>query len=218
MLTFIEKKKNHHHRGIKWLITARPTFLNLNLNVNSMRHQPMTAKRRFHDNNENNVINEYLEIFSFSFTPPIEDMKFLIVKQCVISSIASPGNAKLGIRMTTLHEQTLTEEIEESCSDPDDEYDRVAYKPPIRSKFPMSKTMGSLRDIGNNSFISNTPITNSTSNGMTTNDAIKAGTPSMTSSTSSGYDSQAVSSTNLTNDDSFSIQSINVDDTLGTII
>lgn len=121
--------------------------------------------------------------------------------------------------MTTLHEepssrQTLTEELEESDSDPEDDYDRVAYKPPLRSKFPMSKTMGSLSSYMSSNSIT-TPLSGNAINGMSTSDAIKAGTPSMTSSTSSGYDSQTVSSSNLTNDDSFSVQSISVDDTLG---
>jgi kinesin family member 13 len=41
------------------------------------------------------------------------------------------------------------------------------------------------------------------------------GTPSMSSSTSSGYGSQAVSCSNLTNDDSLSLRSMSVDETPG---
>jgi len=41
------------------------------------------------------------------------------------------------------------------------------------------------------------------------------GTPSMSSSASSGYGSQAVSCSNLTNDDTLSLRSMSVDDTPG---
>lgn len=44
---------------------------------------------------------------------------------------------------------------------------------------------------------------------------IAAGSPSMNSSTSSGYGSQAVSCSNLTNDDTLSLRSMSVDDTPG---
>lgn len=141
---------------------------------------------------------------------------------------ASPGNIKLGLRMTTLHEepssrQTLIEEVEDSYSETDenDDSDSIAQQPPQqKSKFPMSKTMGSLRDIGN----SNTVAFNASSTGTTivpnsvTNSVASkqtAGTPSMTSSTSSGYGSQAVSYTSLTNDDTLSLRSMSVDDTPG---
>jgi kinesin family member 13 len=43
------------------------------------------------------------------------------------------------------------------------------------------------------------------------------GTPSMSSSTSSGYGSQAVSCSNLTNDDSLSLRSMSVDETPGKL-
>lgn len=128
--------------------------------------------------------------------------------------------------MTTLHEepssrQTLTEEVEDSYSETEDneDSDHIAQQqqPQPKSKFPISKTMGSLRDIGSNNFNeSNTGSTNAPSS-VTNSVAAKqtAGTPSMTSSTSSGYGSQAVSYTNLTNDDSLSLRSMSVDDTPG---
>lgn len=137
---------------------------------------------------------------------------------------ASPGNSKLGLRMTTLHEepslrQTLTEEVEDSYSETDenDDSDSITQQPQPKSKFPMSKTMGSLRDIGTSNFnASNIVLTNATI-GITNSVAAKqtASTPSMTSSTSSGYGSQAVSYTNLTNDDTLSLRSMSVDDTPG---
>lgn len=108
--------------------------------------------------------------------------------------------------MTTLHEEpssrhTLTEEIDENYSDSElNQFDESAMrKPPLKSRFPTSKTMGSLRDIGNNyqsMSISNSIITNVTKNvrksavNAPNNNKQATGTPSMTSSTSSGYGSQ----------------------------
>lgn len=125
--------------------------------------------------------------------------------------LASPANAKLGLRMTTLHEepstrQTLHEEVDENYSDSElTQYlDDTAVKPPIRSKFPMSKTMGSLRDIGNNFQTVNNVrnhsnvtaknlrknATNAINKHTTTTTTTTSGTSSLTSSTSSGYGSQ----------------------------
>lgn len=112
--------------------------------------------------------------------------------------------------MTTLHEepstrhQTLTEEMEENYSDSElNQFhdDSISTKPPLRSRFPTSKTMGSLREIGGSfqSITSSTNITNNSVKNMrkssiTNNTNIGkqtiTGTPSMTSSTSSGYGSQ----------------------------
>lgn len=119
--------------------------------------------------------------------------------------LASPASGKLGLRMTTLHEEpssrhTLTEEVEENYSDSElNQFDESAVrKPPLKSRFPTSKTMGSLRDIGS-SYQSMCSTTSITSNNVTKNvrkNATNAsnkqpsGTPSMTSSTSSGYGSQ----------------------------
>lgn len=107
--------------------------------------------------------------------------------------------------MTTLHEEpssrhTLTEEVEENYSDSELNHfhdDSAVRKPPLKSRFPTSKTMGSLRDIGNNFQLMSSSTSNA--NNVTknvrknaTNAANKqaSGTPSMTSSTSSGYGSQ----------------------------
>lgn len=112
--------------------------------------------------------------------------------------------------MTTLHEepstrQTLTEEIDENYSDSElKQYlEDTAVKPPIRSKFPMSKTMGSLRDIGNNFQAMNNVRNNANVtaknlrknvtnviNKHTSGTSGTSGTSSLTSSTSSGYGSQ----------------------------
>lgn len=138
---------------------------------------------------------------------------------------ASPGNSKLGLRMTTLHEepssrQTLTEEVEDSYSETDenDDSDSIAQQQPQpKSKFPISKTMGSLRDVGSSNFNTSSTGTANAPTSVINSVAAKqtAGTPSMTSSTSSGYGSQAVSYTNLTNDDTLSLRSMSVDDTPG---
>lgn len=126
--------------------------------------------------------------------------------------VASPASGKLGLRMTTLHEEPpssrhpLNEDVEENYSDSElNQYDDTAVrKPPLKSRFPTSKTMGSLRDIGS-SYQSMCSSVNATNNVTTTttmsknvrksavnaqNKQINQGTPSMTSSTSSGYGSQ----------------------------
>lgn len=126
--------------------------------------------------------------------------------------IASPASGKLGLRMTTLHEEPstrhpLNEDVEENYSDSElNQYDDTAVrKPPLKSRFPTSKTMGSLRDIGSSyqSMCSSVNATNNvTTNTQTSKNLRKSavnaqnnkqtnqGTPSMTSSTSSGYGSQ----------------------------
>ncbi|XP_073848830.1 kinesin heavy chain 73 isoform X2 [Musca autumnalis] len=159
---------------------ARPTFLNLNLNSNSLRTQP---------------------------TKP------------------SPATSKLmGMRMTTLHEEplgghrSLAEEPEDSLSDSEynhdydlDKQQRLnSYQTP-RSRLTSSKTMDSFMDVSshsNHSYLSYTSNVNTNLKHLT-----GLATPSMSSSTSSGYGSQAVSCTNLTNDDIASMRSMSIDET-----
>uniref|UniRef100_A0A1I8P0E7 Kinesin-like protein KIF13A n=1 Tax=Stomoxys calcitrans TaxID=35570 RepID=A0A1I8P0E7_STOCA len=165
--------------GIASYLSARPTFLNLNLNSNSIRTQP---------------------------TKP------------------SPATSKLmGMRMTTLHEEplgghrSLAEEPEDSYSDSEynNEYDldksrSNSYQAP-RSRLTSSKTMDSFMDVGSNSshsYLSYTSNVNTNLKHLT-----GLATPSMSSSTSSGYGSQAVSCTNLTNDDIASMRSMSIDET-----
>lgn len=119
-------------------------------------------------------------------------------------TLASPATCKLGLRMTTLHEepsslgprQDLAEEPEDSYSDPEyNEYEdeKIMQKPQIKSRFPTSKTMGSLTEIGSSHHNS---IGQTANNGIGTSaiGPVQAkhivGTPSMTSSASSGYGSQ----------------------------
>lgn len=102
--------------------------------------------------------------------------------------------------MTTLHEEplgqrTLVEEPEDSYSDPEYvEYETYEEKnlektKPTNRLLSSSKTMGSLVEIGNHQSTNN--ILSYTSN---TNTALKhiVGTPSMSSSASSGYGSQVI--------------------------
>ncbi|XP_053609168.1 kinesin-like protein KIF13B isoform X3 [Plodia interpunctella] len=135
---------------------ARPTFLNLNLNLNSLRLQ----------------------------TP----------------NKSSPASGKLGLRMTTLHEEPGRRNDDDSHSEPEsapnDELTtprshRTRARATPRGFLPTSKTLDSLHELA----CERVPSKNS---------------PSISSS---GYGSQAVSSTNLTNDDTLSIRSMSVDDT-----
>ncbi|KAK0163260.1 hypothetical protein PV327_006961 [Microctonus hyperodae] len=113
--------------------------------------------------------------------------------------IASPNmGGKLGPRMTTLHEETSNtgnqpsspiQDDDEEKSDADySEYE--SYQAPAKPIRPLttSRTLDSLAEL----------------------QSTKLNTPSMSSS---GYGSQAVSTTNLTSDDSISIKSISVDET-----
>lgn len=100
--------------------------------------------------------------------------------------------------MTTLHEEpthgqrTLTEEPEDSYSDPEyNEYEtleeKTARKYKIRSRLSSSKTMGSLTEIGHShSTMLPYTVVNATASAM----KHIVGTPSMSSSASSGYGSQ----------------------------
>ncbi|XP_011875550.1 PREDICTED: kinesin-like protein KIF13A isoform X1 [Vollenhovia emeryi] len=141
------------------LNSARPTFLNLNLNLNSLTRLQQSTSAKSSPN--------------------------------MVSS-------KLGPRMTTLHEETLNvgnqastpiNDDDEEKSDADySEYE--AYQAPPKPVKPLtsSRTLDSLVEL----------------------QSTKINTPSMSSS---GYGSQAVSTTNLTSEDSISIKSISVDET-----
>nr|XP_012228437.1 PREDICTED: kinesin-like protein KIF13A isoform X2 [Linepithema humile] len=141
------------------LNSARPTFLNLNLNLNSLTRLQQSTSAKSSPN--------------------------------MVSS-------KLGLRMTTLHEETsnvgnqastpINDDDEEKSDADYSEYD--AYQAPPKPVKPLtsSRTLDSLVEL----------------------QSTKINTPSMSSS---GYGSQAVSTTNLTSEDSISIKSISVDET-----
>ncbi|CAH0695468.1 unnamed protein product [Spodoptera exigua] len=114
--------------------------------------------------------------------------------------LASPASGKLGLRMTTLHEEPGRRNDEDSHSEPEsapvDELTtprshRTRNRATSRGFLPTSKTLDSLHELA----CERVPNKNS---------------PSISSS---GYGSQAVSSTNLTNDDTLSIRSMSVDET-----
>ncbi|KAJ8735802.1 hypothetical protein PYW07_007422 [Mythimna separata] len=114
--------------------------------------------------------------------------------------LASPASGKLGLRMTTLHEEPGRRNDEDSHSEPEsapvDELTtprshRTRSRATSRGFLPTSKTLDSLHELA----CERVPNKNS---------------PSISSS---GYGSQAVSSTNLTNDDTLSIRSMSVDET-----
>lgn len=156
--------------------------------------------------------------------------------------------------MTTLHEETslrnnpLPEENEDSYSDPEYDYDS---KPSTananyyyaKSRMRSSHTIDSFMDIEKKTSTTSTNLLNyklltqnqpfhvqQQQQGMKSQDkmstttaaAMKNGkvesviaagsSPSMNSSTSSGYGSQAVSISNLTNEDTLSLQSMSVDE------
>ncbi|XP_011062959.1 PREDICTED: kinesin-like protein KIF13A isoform X1 [Acromyrmex echinatior] len=141
------------------LNSARPTFLNLNLNLNSLTRLQQSTSAKSSPN--------------------------------MVSS-------KLGPRMTTLHEETsnmgnqactpINDDDEEKSDADYSEYE--AYQAPPKPVKPLtsSRTLDSLVEL----------------------QSTKINTPSMSSS---GYGSQAVSTTNLTSEDSISIKSISVDET-----
>ncbi|XP_071054782.1 kinesin-like protein KIF13A isoform X3 [Onthophagus taurus] len=152
------------------ILSARPTFLNLNLNLNSLRIQQPTGTTK------------------------------------LFSGMVSPANQKIGLRMTTLHEEqvplprkhSLDLIADESSETEDNESQEfTSYQRSHRSakstqegrrSMTTSRTLDSLVELA-------PKIT---------------GTPS---TSSSGYGSQTVSSSNLTLDDSMSLKSVSVDNT-----
>lgn len=129
------------------------------------------------------------------------------------------------MRMTTLHEEplgghrSLDEEPEDSYSDSEyaAEYEQERQQNRSfaggRSRLTASKTMDSFMDVSNHSnqsYLSYTSSANSNMKHLT-----GLATLSMSSSTSSGYGSQAVSCNNLSNEDIASMRSMSIDETPG---
>lgn len=158
--------------------------------------------------------------------------------------------------MTTLHEETslrnnpLQEENEDSYSDP--EYDYDSKQPSssntndyyAKSRMRSSHTIDSFMDIEKKTSTTSTnllnyklltqhqpfhvqqatltttmtattttkPLDKSLKNGKLESVIAAGSSPSMNSSTSSGYGSQAVSISNLTNEDTLSLQSMSVEE------
>ncbi|TDG51770.1 hypothetical protein AWZ03_001830 [Drosophila navojoa] len=137
--------------------------------------------------------------------------------------IASPATSKLlGMRMTTLHEEplgghrSLDEEPEDSYSDSEyaAEYEQERQQNKslaTRSRLTASKTMDSFMDVSSHSSQSYLSYTSSANANMKHLTGLT--TLSMSSSTSSGYGSQAVSCNNLSNEDITSMRSMSIDET-----
>ena len=137
-------------------------------------------------------------------------------------NLASPAASKLALRMTTLHEepiirQTCLEEDEDHYSEPeynDYDYNKETAKaglPKLKSSYTVESFLSidkSQSTLLKSDLIKPSKNLQDVKNNHTT-------TPSMSSSTSSGYDSQAVSCTNLSNDDTLSFKSSSVDETPG---
>ncbi|XP_018897649.2 kinesin-like protein KIF13A isoform X1 [Bemisia tabaci] len=146
---------------------ARPTFLNLNINLNSLRLQP--------------------------------------------GSKSSP-NAKLGLRMTTLHE-------EQSCAPNDDEDGEERFVEPVITSSRMRRSKSNLlhsRHYESDFDTHETGMKDRTARTLPNSRTLDSlaefqGAKMTPSTTSSGYGSEAVSSSNLTNEDASSIRSINAD-------
>ncbi|KAH8259927.1 hypothetical protein KR038_010921, partial [Drosophila bunnanda] len=138
--------------------------------------------------------------------------------------IASPATSKLlGMRMTTLHEEplgghrSLDEEPEDSYSDSEytAEYEQERQRNKsraTRSRLSASKTMDSFMDVSSHA---NHSCSLSYTSSANANMKHLNGLPtlSMSSSTSSGYGSQAVSCNNLSNEDITSMRSMSIDET-----
>ncbi|XP_032591279.1 kinesin-like protein KIF13A isoform X2 [Drosophila grimshawi] len=135
----------------------------------------------------------------------------------------SPATSKLmGMRMTTLHEEplgghrSLDEEPEDSYSDSEyaAEYEQERQQNKslaTRSRLTSSKTMDSFMDVSSHSNQSHLSYTSSANANM--KHLTGLATLSMSSSTSSGYGSQAVSCNNLSNEDITSMRSMSIDET-----
>lgn len=128
------------------------------------------------------------------------------------------------MRMTTLHEEplgghrSLDEEPEDSYSDSEyaAEYEQERQQNKslaTRSRLTASKTMDSFMDVSSHSSQSYLSYTSSANANMKHLTGLT--TLSMSSSTSSGYGSQAVSCNNLSNEDITSMRSMSIDETPG---
>lgn len=152
----------------------------------------------------------------------------LLNKFCFLVSTASPANSKLTQRMTTLHEEPIrncvVQEESEESDYPEYECDNVTITNSndfyAKSRMRSSHTIDSFMDIEKKTSTSSTNLLNyrlltqnqaycnALKKSRGTDRPSKAGktdvvntSPSMNSSTSSGYESQSVSIGNLTTDD-----------------
>ncbi|XP_048265222.1 kinesin-like protein KIF13B isoform X10 [Bombus affinis] len=163
-------------------VTRSESVTDLNTELNGLLHSRRASTG--HTRNDENFVSAPAKPFGIGS----------------ILNSASPNmvGGKLGLRMTTLHEETsntgnqlstpVHDEDEEKSDADYSEYD--SYQAPAKPVKPLtsSRTLDSLVEL----------------------QSTKINTPSMSSS---GYGSQAVSTTNLTSEDSISVKSISVDET-----
>ncbi|XP_063992810.1 kinesin-like protein KIF13A isoform X2 [Diachasmimorpha longicaudata] len=183
-------------------VTRSESVTDLNSELNCLPHHSRRASLG-HNRNEDSFLNAPAKSFGIgsiiiSARPTslnLNQISLTRVQQSTFKSSPNMGG-KLSLRMTTLHEETSNVGNQASSPVPDDEksdaegaeYDSYVIRGrPVRP-LTTSRTLDSLAEL------QSTKIT----------------TPSMSSS---GYGSQAVSTTNLTSDDSISIKSISVDET-----
>ncbi|XP_053677042.1 kinesin-like protein KIF13A [Anopheles nili] len=189
---------------------ARPTFLNLNINLNSLRLQP---------------------------TKPSPAASKLAQRMTTL-------HEEPLIKQICYEEEGEDRFSEPEYADYNDFYEQPMGKKPSLSKMKSSYTVESFIDIDkrSQSTVNDTMGSIGATSGKMTNKAkaesaslggissapVSGGsgghaakyqtmTPSMSSSTSSGYGSQAVSCSNLTNDDTYSIRSLSVGETPETM-
>ncbi|XP_052897420.1 kinesin-like protein KIF13B isoform X1 [Anopheles moucheti] len=205
------KNNNGEESSCSGYGAARPTFLNLNINLNSLRLQP---------------------------TKPSPAASKLAQRMTTL-------HEEPLIKQICYEEEGEDRFSEPEYADYNDFYDQPMGNKPSLSKMKSSYTVESFIDIdkrsqstageGMNSIgvtggkfagktkvesasmggISSAPVSGGSAGGH--GSKYQTMTPSMSSSTSSGYGSQAVSCTNLTNDDTYSIRSLSAGETPDTM-
>ncbi|XP_046384192.1 kinesin-like protein KIF13A isoform X3 [Ischnura elegans] len=220
--------------GLGSIITARPTFLNLNFNLNSLRLQPSSGAKRKLPVRMTTLHEEQLG--NATASPP------MVAKGG--RHRGGAGRSRRGERDSLLREEDGEEEEEgvveggeeeselsqaaaddaapaqskeevqgaTTCEDEDDVPSEMDFSECESYKCADGKQMSNDRSIFPETL--RAPLTTSRTldslSDLQTGGSNKTGTPS---TMSSGYGSQAVSSSNLTNEDCVSLRSISVDET-----
>ncbi|XP_059615557.1 kinesin-like protein KIF13B isoform X4 [Phlebotomus argentipes] len=176
---------------------ARPTFLNLNLNLNSLRLQQPTKPSPANS-----------KLGGFRMTTLHEEplgQKALLEEPEDSYSDPEYGDYESYEVKTSQKVKTMS---------------RMTGSRTMDSLMDIGSSSGHLMNFTSTSTSSNSSTTSSNSSGSgaaagatALKSAAGVGTPSMSSSASSGYGSQAVSLGNLTSDDALSLRSMSVDET-----
>ncbi|XP_059615560.1 kinesin-like protein KIF13B isoform X7 [Phlebotomus argentipes] len=183
--------------GIGSILSARPTFLNLNLNLNSLRLQQPTKPSPANS-----------KLGGFRMTTLHEEplgQKALLEEPEDSYSDPEYGDYESYEVKTSQKVKTMS---------------RMTGSRTMDSLMDIGSSSGHLMNFTSTSTSSNSSTTSSNSSGSgaaagatALKSAAGVGTPSMSSSASSGYGSQAVSLGNLTSDDALSLRSMSVDET-----